>query len=230
MKSKILKIFIISILFLIMYYNKSYCVDSGTVRMQILPNDNAHPVWNNITVSESYDECLSLNSTTSTLGTDALRAHLTTDADWSAMAIFSISQYGGATDNGPIWTNNNKSGINNIARINNQNWYTQTTGVCELYKNDVNYSSLLDESGNAKKYVKLWSTNSETINFVNNFVCFSSNGTLNWLQSETRFRTHTYGAPSSTKLGLFGVTFMGNYSYANGGRNANVTFQPVIWN
>ena len=105
---------IISFIALLLYCTNSYGVESGTVRMQI----NGGTAWTNINISESYAECESLNSPTSTLGTSALKAHLTTDADWSAMAIFSVSQYGGATTTG------NSSGIYNVG----SNW-TQTTGI-----------------------------------------------------------------------------------------------------
>ena len=77
---------IISFIALLLYCTNSYGVESGTVRMQI----NGGTAWTNINISESYAECESLNSPTSTLGTSALKAHLTTDADWSAMAIFSV--------------------------------------------------------------------------------------------------------------------------------------------
>ena len=229
MKSKILKIFIISILFLIMYYNKSYCVDSGTVRMQILPNDNAHPVWNNITVSESYDECLSLNSTTSTLGTDALRAHLVTNADWSAMAIFSISQYGGVKSNQPTWSNNNNSGV--YIPIG-YNYFVQTTGILDTvnssHKLYNNFKSLIDENGNPKKYVKKWSINRA----ANNFVAFSDDGTYEYYTSSKSFGNNS-DRPSCVMSGLFSVYFAvqpADWNITYGAKSNNVTFQPVIWN
>jgi len=221
MKRNIIKILMLSILFLLIYYTKSYCVESGTVRMQVI--DGA-TTWVNISVSESYAECESLNSETSTLGAIALRAHLTTDADWSAMAIFSVSQYGGQTSNSPTWTNNNESGIKSIGG------YTQTTGILNNVTKSYSYfTSLFDDSGNPKKYVKQWSTDRES----NNFVGFSStNGTYGWLEAERNFSNNS-SRPASIKSGLFGILFADfayNGKYSNGGPTNDGSFRPVIWN
>ena len=50
MKRNTLKIVIISIIALLLYCTNSYCVESGTVRMQI----NVGAAWTNINISESY--------------------------------------------------------------------------------------------------------------------------------------------------------------------------------
>ena len=205
MKRNTLKIVIISIIALLLYCTNSYGVESGTVRMQI----NGGAAWTNINISESYAECESLNSPTSTLGTSALQAHLTTDADWSAMAIFSVSQYGGATSNNPETTTGNSSGIYNVA----SNW-TQSTGILSTAnKNSTPYiSGLFNEDGSVKKYIKQWSpTRAET-----NFVGFKGTST---------------SYPVSMKGGLFGVYFgtVGNFS-TSGGAFSYATFRPVIWN
>ena len=86
MKKNTLKILIISFIALLLYCTNSYGVESGTVRMQI----NGGTAWTNINISESYEACENLNKPTSTLGTTLLEAHLTTDEDWSAMAVFSV--------------------------------------------------------------------------------------------------------------------------------------------
>lgn len=225
MKRNTLKIVIISIIALLLYCTNSYGVESGTVRMQI----NGGAAWTNINISESYAECESLNSPTSTLGTSALKAHLTTDADWSAMAIFSVSQYGGATANSPETTNGNSSGIYNVG----SNW-TQTTGILSTAnKNSTLYvSGLFNDDGSVKKYIRQWtSTRAET-----NFVGFldsdsSSKGTYGWVGGTTYWgSSNSY--PVSIKNGLFGV-FIGCYGYGgitSGGAFSNVTFRPVIWN
>lgn len=224
MKKNTLKIMIISFIALLLYCTNSYGVESGTVRMQI----NGGTAWTNINISESYAECESLNSPTSTLGTSALKAHLTTDADWSAMAIFSVSQYGGATDNSPKTTTGNSSGIYNVGG----NW-TQSTGILSTAnKNSTPYiSGLFNDDGSVKKYIRQWtSTRAET-----NFVGFldsdsSSKGTYGWMGGTTYWgSSNSY--PVSIKNGLFGVVFGGNaYSFASGGAFNNVTFRPVIWN
>lgn len=222
-KNNLIKILILSILFLLIYYTKSYCVESGTVRMQVI--DGA-TTWTNVSVSQSYEECESLNSATSTLGTTALKAHLTTDADWSAMAIFSVSQYGGQTSEWPTWTNNNNSGIKNVGGN------TQTTGILNTVTNtNSNFSSLFDSSGNPKKYVKQWSINRES----NNFVGFSStNGTYGWLGSNQWFSGRDSSCPASIKTGLFGVNISsynwGDYASSTGAAYNSTSFRPVIWN
>lgn len=223
MKKNTLKIMIISFIALLLYCTNSYGVESGTVRMQI----NGGTAWTNINISESYAECESLNSPTSTLGTSALKAHLTTDADWSAMAIFSVSQYGGATDNSPKTTTGNSSGIYNVGG----NW-TQSTGILSTAnKNSTPYiSGLFNDDGSVKKYIRQWtSTRAET-----NFVGFldsdsSSKGTYGWMGGTTWWGTST-SYPVSIKNGLFGVVVgSGNFTTL-GGAFSNVTFRPVIWN
>lgn len=222
MKKNILKIMIISFITLLLYYTNSYCVESGTVRMQI----NGGTAWTNINISESYAECESLNSPTSTLGTSALKAHLTTDADWSAMAIFSVSQYGGATSNSPTTTTGNNSGIYNVGTT------TQTTGVLNTANKNSNayVSGLFNEDGSVKKYVKQWSPTRAETNFVG-FLDSSSNGTFGWMGSCASWGTST-SCPVSIKSGLFGVCFGSGYGVygASGGAFSNVTFRPVIWN
>lgn len=222
MKKNTLKIMIISFIALLLYCTNSYGVESGTVRMQI----NGGTAWTNINISESYAECESLNSPTSTLGTSALKAHLTTDADWSAMAIFSVSQYGGATDNSPKTTTGNSSGIYNVG----SNW-TQTTGILSTAnKNSTPYvSGLFNDDGSVKKYIRQWTSTRAETNFVG-FLDSSSNGTFGWMGG-----TNAWGSsnlyPVSIKNGLFGVMIGGaGYHSTSGGAFSGVTFRPVIWN
>ena len=221
MKRNTLKIVIISIIALLLYCTNSYGVESGTVRMQI----NGGAAWTNINISESYAECESLNSPTSTLGTSALQAHLTTDADWSAMAIFSVSQYGGATSNSPGTTTGNSSGIYNVG----SNW-TQSTGILSTAnKNSTPYiSGLFNEDGSVKKYIKQWSTTRAETNFVG-FQDSSAQGTYGWMGGTTWWGTST-SYPVSIKNGLFGVDIGNGSSNTSGGAFSNVTFRPVIWN
>lgn len=222
MKKNTLKIMIISFIALLLYCTNSYGVESGTVRMQI----NGGTAWTNINISESYAECESLNSPTSTLGTSALKAHLTTDADWSAMAIFSVSQYGGATTNNPETTTGNSSGIYKVG----SNW-TQTTGILSTAnKNSTPYvSGLFNDDGSVKKYIRQWTSTRAETNFVG-FLDSSSNGTYGWMGGTTYWgSSNSY--PVSIKNGLFGVLIGSTYnSYTSGGAFSNVTFRPVIWN
>lgn len=221
MKRNTLKIVIISIIALLLYCTNSYGVESGTVRMQI----NGGAAWTNINISESYAECESLNSPTSTLGTSALKAHLTTDADWSAMAIFSVSQYGGATDNSPKTTTGNSSGIYNVG----SNW-TQTTGILSTAnKNSTPYvSGLFNDDGSVKKYIRQWTSTRAETNFVG-FQDSSAQGTYGWMGGSARWGTST-SDPVSMKNGLFGVSVGHPYGCTSGGASSSVTFRPVIWN
>lgn len=218
MKKVFLKVILMSLLFIFLYYTKAYCVESGTVRMQIIV-DNDKP-WTNINISESYDECESLNSSTSTLGTTSLKAHLTTDADWSAMAIFSVSQYGGARTNSPTWTNGNSTGIKNIGVR------ARSTGILNsTTKNSNSYvSGLFNENGLVKKYISQW--NSDRIQ--NNFIGLKE--TWGWLGSSTRWGP-TSKSPCFVHIGLFEIeTWDSGTSGVDGCPNGSVTFRPVIWN
>lgn len=225
MKKNTLKIMIISFIALLLYCTNSYGVESGTVRMQI----NGGPAWTNINISESYAECESLNSPTSTLGTSALKAHLTTDADWSAMAIFSVSQYGGATDNFPKTTTGNSSGIYNAG----SNW-TQTTGIVNTANKNssLNVSGLFNDDGSVKKYIRQWTSTRAETNFVG-FLDSSSNGTFGWMGGKTIWNpSNSFSLLISIKYGLFGVNFGndGGKVRSSGGAHDDVTFRPVIWN
>lgn len=212
MKGKILKIILIFVLVLFVYNIKIFAVESGTVRMKIT-GDTA---WVNINVSDAYAECESLNSSTSTLGTTALKAHLTTDADWSAMAIFSISQYGGATSNEPSQTNGNGSGIYGIATA------SYSTGILETATKTTNHyiSGLFNDDGTIKKYIRKWSKDRTKTNFVGFNETYGFFGS--WMM---------YGEYVCSKKGLFGISniaYSGEYKY--GPPNRSVTFRPVIWN
>ena len=220
MKNKILIITIIAITSICLYCTNSFAIENGTVRMQIVPNDTDHPTWTNINISESYAECESLNSSTSTLGTTSLQAHLTTDADWSAMAIFSVSQYGGQTANSPTWTNGNITGIKDIGGTK------QATGIADLAtKNSVAYvSGLFNDDGSVKKYVKQWNSDRTKTNFVG-FI-----DTWGWKGSNTSWSPRSY-SPCILHTGFFGInSWDSGTSGVNGCPNSSVTFRPVIWN
>ena len=136
-KKQLLRIMIIFISIIAIYNIKGYCNVGGTKRVEIKPGTTA---WTNINISNAYAECEALNAATSTLGTTTLSAHLTTDADWSAMAILSVSQYGKATTNSPAKTNGNNSGIFNIG----SKWNFSTGILNTATKNtNTNVSGLL---------------------------------------------------------------------------------------
>lgn len=214
-----IKILMLTIVFILFCGVKNIYAAEGTLRMQV----NNGKAWTNINISQSYEACENLNKSTSTLGTSLLQAHLTTDEDWSAMAILSVSQYGGATNNSPSTTTGNSSGIYNIARN-----ITQTTGLSSTanQSSTAYLSGLFNEDGTTKKYIKTWNLADRE---GNNFVGFQYNGTFGWHGSWTYWgNSNSY--PVSVKSGLFGVIF-GNYIfYTSGAPFSNVTFRPVIWN
>lgn len=217
MKKKFIKVIIFSIIILLIYCTKIYASNDGTVRMQI----NGDAPWYNVDVSESYKECEDLNSPMSTLGTSALEAHLTTDEDWSAMAIFSVSQYGGSDRNWPVKTTGNDTGIINIG-----NGYSQTTGISATANKDTDrfISGLFNEDGSLKKYVKRWPATREETNSAA-FI-----GTRGWYSGADIY-TSSNGYPVSMKTGLFGYHFGYWYPYnCTGGKFQDVSFRPVIWN
>ena len=217
-KKYILKIMILSLIILLLHTTKSYCASDGTVRMLI----NGGTAWTNINISESYAECEALNSSTSTLGTTLLKAHLTTDADWSAMAIFSVSQYGASNTNTPTTTTNNNSGIYNVG-----NNHTQTTGILETANSTstLYVSGLFNEDGTVKPYIRQWSTDRVSTGFV------GFNETYGWHGGMTYWGNNA-SYPISIRNGLFGVSvgYVGNGGITSGGPYSNVTFRPVIWN
>ena len=226
-KKQMLKILILFISIVTLYSINSYCTVSGTKRMEIT---GGNP-WVNIDVSHAYTECESLNSTTSTLGTNNLRAHLTTDADWSAMAIFSISQYGAATTNTPESTTGNESGVYNPGRNN-----TFTTGIFNTVEKDTyeRTSGLFNADGKLKLYMRAWSKN----RIENNAVWFNKKngtdengvGTYGWFGSRNIWGDYN-SHPISIKSGLFGVTIgVDNGVGTTGWGYSTTTFRPVIWN
>ena len=191
MKTKvILKIIITTMLLIGIYTIKSYCAEDGTLRMQIV---DGKPLWTNITISEAYKECESLNSPTSTLGTQSLRAHLVTDADWSAMAIFTVSQYGGANSSSPSPTNSNKSGIYGVSAM------TYTTGILQGTTKDTNeYVTDLFDNGKVKRYIREWPTDRNQSDFV------GFQDTFGWYGSTTAYNSES-NCPLSIRNSLFGV-------------------------
>ena len=222
-KRLLIKVMLIGICFILIYGNKTF---AATVKMQGVKDGT---VWNYITVSDSYKACEDLDSSDSTLGTDKLQPHLTTDADWSAMAIMSASQYGGATSNTPDWTNGNASGVYKIGQ-----YQSQSTGILNTAnKNSTAFvSGLFNEDGSVKKYVKQWSTTRTDTNFVG-FLDSVLGGTFGAFNSWTIWGSST-GVPVSIKYGMFGIAFGGNWGNGSAGTSGNasgiVSFRPVIWN
>ena len=88
------RMFLLCFIMLFAFTTTAYC-EEGTSNTRMKIDGSAS--WNNITIGEAYLQCEKLNTAGSTLGTDELEAHLTTDYDYNAMALFAVSQYGGRT-------------------------------------------------------------------------------------------------------------------------------------
>lgn len=229
MKRKMLSITTLIVMIIISLFSKVFAAEAGTIRMEI--KSGTEP-WTEINISDSYNECQSLNSTTSTLGTTMLKAHLTTDADWSAMAIFSAGQYGGSITNTPTSTNGNLSGVYDVGTK-----YTQTTGILKTTHANTNIyvNGLFNSDGSVKPYIRQWDVVSTQNRDQTNFVGFMNSGTFGKFGSNQSWGEHK-SCPISIKKGLFGVLMGLGAGYApdNSGQNGapynTVTFRPVIWN
>ena len=234
-KKQLLRIMIIFISIIAIYNIKGYCNVGGTKRVEIKPGTTA---WTNINISNAYAECEALNAATSTLGTTTLGAHLTTDADWSAMAMLSASQYGGANTNQgkqisgttTYTTNGNNSGIFNIGG----KWNFSTGILNTATKNtNTNVSGLFNADGSLKPYMRQWSITRTDNNFVG-FKTKAEGGTYGWLNGGQHWGS-SVSYPCSIKNGLFTVFIgydhnIGVINARHGGAEGNATFRPVIWN
>jgi len=233
-KKFIIKISLISLIILLMLTTKGFCViNTDTTKIKV----DGSTAWTSIEIGDSYAACEALNSASSTLGTTELRAHLTTDYDWNAMAIFSISQYGGATTNttSPTTGGSNKSGIYNVGKN------VQTTTVRDDFNGKSGACASLFENGVPKEYVNIIDPTTGIEYDINNnetgriAISYLSDdlGTGKFFGASF-LATHYRGDQVlSIKNGLFGVAF-GEYlnwnTQGNGGATTSTTFWPVIWN
>ena len=221
-RKKILRILILFIGIIMIYNIKGYCNVGGTKRIEIKSGTTA---WS-VTVKQAYEECEALNAATSTLGTTRLSAHLTTDADWSIMAMFSTSQYGGATGNtgkqipgtSTYTTNGNKSGIFNLSDG------SYITGIVKGARSNAAIDGLY-KNGELRPYVKLWESKRED-NRVVWFVDKSNGGTYNWFNVVGNKWDSSGIYPITARLGLFDVPMWGSSL----SRGESGLFRPVIWN
>ena len=114
---KIKKVMLLIVVFMIAVILKGNTAFAEYV-IQVVPNVSA---WTAITASDAYDECQKLNTTSSTLGTTSLKAHLTTNADWYAVGLLTYSTYGSKNASN---TTGNNTGIMNFG--------TKTTHTASL--------------------------------------------------------------------------------------------------
>lgn len=183
----------------------------------------------NVTVSQSYQICLDLKDSTSTLGANTLDPHLIKNSEWGAVAYLQHSRYG-ANGNNVTTTTGNSSGVYNL------NGYTQTASLFENRNN----KSTVEINSNASVN-GIWKLNLEvgTENVSTKYIDVlpalpNKENTAGMAIAET---AGWYGAtqgyvnansPVQIRDSLFGSSY--NINYGSGGANSNVTFRPVIWN
>ena len=140
---KLLKVILISIIFMSIIVIKSYAA------VQIVPSNTR---ITNVTVSTSFQTCRDMDSMNSTLGTTHLDPHLATNKDWGAVSYLAHSVYGvdaqydtpssgqgkigktvniqsGETTYTFLSTTGNATGIMNWGGTNSTAVYSQTTGI-----------------------------------------------------------------------------------------------------
>ena len=227
--NKYIKILILSVILLVASSNIS---NASTIKMVI----NGGTKWNYTTVSNSYAQCEALNDSTSTLGTQNLNAHLSTVADWSAMAIFSASQFGAANSNLPGNANPNASGVCGILNTWTGDFeHYQTTGIymgTTKTSNNGNFASLFDENGNIKKYVKMYNTLEEEQQEHVWLKNASEGGTSGFFNTYLFYSDYN-SRPGIKVNGLFGIACAHptwQATECDGGSYSNVSFRPVLWN
>ena len=193
--------------------------------IQVVPTSTTNPVWTTISVSDAYDACQNLNKNYSTLGTESLKAHLTTNADWYAVSLLTYSLYG--NENAGKKVNNttgNNTGIMNFGTV-----YTFTSSIMEGPSINDDRKSLYNNIGTS--YV-------ETVkNKTNRDFNEKGRGLL-----PGEYITSQYGdiyigdeskLPITIRNKLFGFT-IGTAWYPQNGSTGNprsdITFRPVIWN
>ena len=210
---KIKKVMLLIVVFMIAVILKGNIAFAEYV-IQVVPNATA---WNNITVSEAYNECQKLNTTSSTLGTTSLKAHLTTNADWYAVGLLTLSAYGNKNASN---TTGNSTGVMNFSN-------SITSSVLEGSATNDNRKLLYDNINTP--YVETISQNRNSN--------LPGRGLLpnEYISSAYGEAVYTYNTanPVVMRMGLLGFVVgaaHGSYAPTTGASRPENTFRPVIWN
>lgn len=222
MKNKILTTLILTI-FCVVLLGKSVKaeVEAETeIKTTIQIKDGATS-WTTISVSDAYDKCQELNDDNSALGTTSnnVMAHLSTNADWYAVALLTQSDYGNRNSNN---TTGNNSGIMNFGSM-----WTFTAGIMEdnTQTTNVNYQSLIDNK-NTKFVEKLKSNQEENkpgLGFLTSELVVSG---------EQKYANGYNDYPISNRKYLFNFWIGSSNMHwlsSPGAPHEKVTFRPVIW-
>lgn len=217
MKKKIL-----TTIMLIMLYTLAFCqcVKAETEVKATIQIKKDATSWTSISVSDAYDKCQELNDDNSALGTTQsnVMAHLSTNADWYAVSLLTLSEYGSKNEYN---TTGNNSGIMNFGAKT-----SFTSGIMEDWEETIssNYQSLIDNKDT--KFVEKIKTSTERE---------SNKAGLGFRASEVLSGTVYYGDgvsyPISVRRGLFAfhVGHSASGGLASGAPNIGLTFRPVIW-
>jgi hypothetical protein len=174
--------------------------------------------WTGISASDAYDKCEELNTSYSTLGTDQLNAHLTTNADWYAVTLLTYSSYGSKNASN---TTGNNSGVKNFGTT-----WTFTASLLDGVDSNSKIASL---KTNTKGYVETVYNNT---NRANNKVGLGLRSEEIIVSSSVYYADST-SYPVTVRSGLFSFSLGGIFGdgyFASGAANQRVTFRPVIWN
>lgn len=228
MKKKI--IITIITLIIILVLGVCFCNKSNAA-IEIKPGTEAHT---KIKVTNSYQYCYDMRSSTSTLGNNTLDPHLTLNADWGAVAYLGASAYGSVRDNvgneeqigDRIYysTTNNITGVMDLGKTE----YTQTASLLEGYSDSNNRTNL--ENNINTKYVETISK-SDDVNKEAKMKGWAFYEVKGWYSASNSGLDGTAN-PVGIRRGIFGYSYGGtNVSLPpSGDSKEDRTYRPVIWN
>ena len=223
---KIKKVILLIVVYMIVVSMKANTAFAEST-IQVIPVTTTNPVWTGITVSDAYDICQKLNKNYSTLGTESLKAHLTTNADWYAVSLLSYSSYG--NKNASNTTGNNTGIINFGSKL------TFTSSVMEGTTANDNRKSLYDNINTP--YVESVKNNTDRVENETGRGLLAKEyltGNLGYV-----YYGNKSNYPICVRGNLFGFMLgetsdplhTGWVDYGASGLGANnITFRPVIWN
>ena len=203
--------------------------------IEIKPNSSI--VYTNKTISEFFDDSMSMKNVGEGLEGSNVDVHMATNKDWAVVSYFSNSAYGteGEGQNTGITisldgkeyfsTNGNVTGVMDFGKT-----ITVTAGLIS------NYQSLEDTSSTDEPYDygKSIIANAANDNYVNLIeegnVVRKSMAITGWYNTKEHIRDWL-DTPYSAREGIFGFSGgLGLTGAESGAAKSNVTFRPVLWN
>lgn len=228
-KNIILKVFIITIIIMLISTVKSYAAVAITKDGTVLTGVN---------ISDSFDMCREMTEKGQGIEGSNVNSHMATNGEWAAVSYFSNSNYGTDTqgqntgisitmdDKEYFSTNGNVTGIMNWGKT-----VTFTSGILS------NYSEILEDSAAYNNGKSLIRNSNLGVDFLDSIttdkVSIANNG---WYNSWNTFY-NSLSHPYSVRLGLFGFFIgvgggyvEGSYGKSDGSAEKDVTFRPIIIN